>query len=70
MNGVMWLIPVALAMGGIGLGAFVWSLGTRQYEDIEGDAVRILSPDDRPDVGAGAPASRKDRTANRADRAE
>ena len=32
--------------------------------------VRILSPDDRPDVGSGAPASRKDRTANRADRAE
>ena len=52
----MWLIPVALAMGAIGLGAFVWSLGTRQYEDIEGDAVRILSPVDRPDVGAGAPS--------------
>ena len=56
MNGVMWLIPVALAMGVIGLVACVWSLNTRQYEDIEGDAVRILSPDDRPDVGAGAPA--------------
>lgn len=36
------LIPVTLAMGAVGLGAFFWSLRSHQYEDLEGDAERIL----------------------------
>jgi cbb3-type cytochrome oxidase maturation protein len=45
-----WLIPVSLGLGGLGLLAFVWALRTRQFDDPEGDARRILSPDwdDRP----------------------
>jgi cbb3-type cytochrome oxidase maturation protein len=44
------LIPVSLALGAIGLIAFVWSLRSRQYDDPEGDARRILTRDwdDRP----------------------
>jgi cbb3-type cytochrome oxidase maturation protein len=41
------LIPVSLGLGGIGLLAFVWAMKTRQFDDPEGDANRIL--DDRWD---------------------
>ncbi|MEX3314164.1 cbb3-type cytochrome oxidase assembly protein CcoS [Sulfitobacter maritimus] len=40
------LIPVTLVMGLTGLGAFFWSLRNRQYEDLEGDAERILYDND------------------------
>lgn len=36
------LIPLTLAMGAIGLAAFFWSLRNGQYEDLSGDAERIL----------------------------
>ena len=44
------LIPVSLLLGGIGLAAFFWALRTRQFEDPQGDASRILTKewDDRP----------------------
>jgi len=44
------LIPVSLFLGGLGLVAFMWALRTRQYEDPEGDARRILRKDwdDKP----------------------
>jgi cbb3-type cytochrome oxidase maturation protein len=45
----LYLVPIALALGAIGLGAFVWSLNSGQYEDLDGSAERILwDPDDRP----------------------
>jgi cbb3-type cytochrome oxidase maturation protein len=37
-----YLIPIALALGVIGLGAFMWSLRSGQYEDLDGAAERIL----------------------------
>jgi cbb3-type cytochrome oxidase maturation protein len=42
MNMLMILIPVALALGALGLGAFLWSLESGQYDDLEGAAFRIL----------------------------
>lgn len=39
------LIPVSLLLGGLGLGAFVWALRSRQFDDPAGDASRILLPD-------------------------
>lgn len=39
------LIPITLAMGAAGLGAFFWSLRNRQYDDLAGDAERILHDD-------------------------
>lgn len=46
MNVLVVLIPVSLVLGGLGLAAFLWSLRNDQYEDLEGDAWRILSEDD------------------------
>ena len=44
------LIPVSLFLGAVGLVAFVWTMKTRQYDDPEGDANRILNDeyDDKP----------------------
>jgi cbb3-type cytochrome oxidase maturation protein len=39
------LIPVSLILGGIGLAAFFWAMRTRQFEDPQGDANRILTKD-------------------------
>ncbi len=46
MNSLMILIPVAIAMGVIGLVAFLWTLKSDQYEDLDGAAERILFDDD------------------------
>lgn len=52
MNGLIVLIPVALALGLLGLGAFLWALRSGQYEDLDGAANRILFDDDgRPRRG-------------------
>lgn len=50
MGILLYLIPVSLALGALGLAAFLWSLRHRQYDDPEGDARRILNRewDDRP----------------------
>lgn len=44
------LIPVSIGLGALGLLAFVWALRSRQYDDPEGDAHRLLSAqwDERP----------------------
>lgn len=47
MTTLSFLIPVALGLGAIGLGAFLWSLTSGQYEDLDGAAVRILRDDDK-----------------------
>ncbi|TLP43824.1 MULTISPECIES: cbb3-type cytochrome oxidase assembly protein CcoS [Cohaesibacter] len=46
MNALLFLIPVALILGGLGLVGFLWSLKSDQYEDIQGAAYRILDDDD------------------------
>lgn len=46
MNGLIFLIPVALGMGGLGLAAFFWSMRSGQYEDLDGAAQRILLDDE------------------------
>ncbi|MVA97437.1 cbb3-type cytochrome oxidase assembly protein CcoS [Nitratireductor sp. CAU 1489] len=40
------LIPVALFLGVVGLAAFLWSLRSGQYDDLDGAAERILHDDD------------------------
>ena len=44
------LIPVSLFLGAVGLVAFFWALRSRQFDDPEGDANRILTKDwdDKP----------------------
>jgi cbb3-type cytochrome oxidase maturation protein len=46
MTILLILIPLALGLGGLGLIAFLWSLRSGQYDDLEGAAYRILSDDD------------------------
>jgi cbb3-type cytochrome oxidase maturation protein len=46
MNILVVLIPASLILGGLGLAAFLWTLRSNQYDDLEGDAWRILSEDD------------------------
>ncbi len=49
MNILLYLIPVALCLGLIGLLAFVWALKSNQYDDMDGAANRILLDDDLDD---------------------
>ena len=46
MSGLLYLIPIALFLGGIGLAAFLWALKSGQFEDPEGAAARILLDND------------------------
>jgi cbb3-type cytochrome oxidase maturation protein len=45
MTVLLFLIPIALGMGGLGLAAFLWALKSGQYEDMDGAAQRILFDD-------------------------
>lgn len=46
MTNLIILIPIALFLGGLGLGAFLWSLKSGQYEDLDGAAWRALDDGD------------------------
>lgn len=50
MRSLVFLVPLALLLGGAALAAFLWSLGSGQYEDLDGAAERILL-DDEDDRG-------------------
>ncbi len=49
MTALAWLVPIALFLGGLGLGAFIWALRSGQFDDLEGAAYRAL--DDDPPEG-------------------
>jgi len=46
MSALAILVPTSLCLGLVGLGCFIWSLRTGQYEDLDGAAERILLHDD------------------------
>jgi cbb3-type cytochrome oxidase maturation protein len=46
MSSLVFLVPLALLLGGAALGSFLWSLRSGQYEDLDGAAERILLDDD------------------------
>jgi len=46
MEGLLYLIPAALLLGMLGLAAFMWSMRSGQFEDLDGAASRILFDDD------------------------
>ncbi len=45
MGVLVWLVALAVAMGLVGLFAFLWSLSSGQLEDLDGAAQRILYQD-------------------------
>ena len=63
MNYLIILVPIAIAMGLVGLGAFLWSLRSGQYDDLDGAAERILLDED------DAPADTTEATGESQDRA-
>jgi len=46
VNVLIYLVPMALLLGLIGLAGFLWSLKSGQYDDLDGAALRILPDDD------------------------
>lgn len=42
------LVPLALMLGLAGLAAFLWSLRSGQYDDLDGAAWRAIVDDDPP----------------------
>ncbi|MEM6413979.1 MAG: cbb3-type cytochrome oxidase assembly protein CcoS [Pseudomonadota bacterium] len=58
MTGLLYLIPIALLLGVLGLVAFLWALREGQYDDPEGAAARILMDDD---IAKGSDAENKRR---------
>ncbi|WP_163273002.1 cbb3-type cytochrome oxidase assembly protein CcoS [Chelativorans alearense] len=54
MTNLAFLIPVALFLGALGLGTFLWTLRSGQYDDLDGAAERVLfdAPEgDQPETG-------------------
>jgi cbb3-type cytochrome oxidase maturation protein len=45
MNALVFLVPAALGLGLLGLALFLWTLRSRQYDDLDGAASRILFDD-------------------------
>lgn len=46
MSSLVFLVPLALLLGAAALGAFLWSLRSGQYDDLDGAAERILMDDE------------------------
>lgn len=57
MDVLLYLIPLALVIGCVGLGALLWAMKSGQFEDLDGAAHRILFDDDDKPL----PAKRSDR---------
>lgn len=45
MTVLLYLIPLALVLSLVGLAAFFWCLGNDQFDDLDGEAERILKDD-------------------------
>ena len=48
MSPLLFLVPLALTLGALGVVAFLWSLRSGQYDDLDGAALRIFLDDDKP----------------------
>ena len=69
MDDFLFLVPLALALGGAGLFAFLWCLRSGQYDDLDGAAERAL-PLDTAAAGDDAPNRAQDEAKLQADTAE
>ena len=50
MDIILLLIPAALMVSGVAIIVFFWSVRSGQFEDLEGDAYRIIMDGDDNDV--------------------
>jgi len=61
MTALVWLIPVALALGFTGLLGFLWALKSGQFEDLEGAGWRAIQDDAPRPLPDRTPTSRAER---------
>jgi cbb3-type cytochrome oxidase maturation protein len=61
VNVLVYLIPVALGLGAVGLATFLWSLKSGQYDDLDGAAERILIDDEPANDNDAPPPGRRPR---------
>jgi cbb3-type cytochrome oxidase maturation protein len=59
MEVMIILVPLALGLGLVGLLAFLWSLKSGQYDDLEGAAWRAIADDDPPEQEPSLEAKRR-----------
>jgi cbb3-type cytochrome oxidase maturation protein len=58
MEVLIYLVPLAVTLGALGLAAFLWSLKNGQYDDLDGAAWRAIADDEPVErVSSEAPAS-------------
>ena len=48
MSVLTLLIPTSIGLGLLGLAAFLWSMRSGQYDDLQGSAERVLNSDEEP----------------------
>ena len=48
MTILLMLVPLMMGLGLLGLAAFIWSVKSGQYRDLDGDSHRILEDHDAP----------------------
>jgi cbb3-type cytochrome oxidase maturation protein len=53
MDVLLLLIPLSVALVALIGVAFAWSVGSGQFDDLDGPAHRILADDDAPPPDAG-----------------
>lgn len=58
---LLYLIPIAILLGLVGLGAFLWSLKSGQFEDLDGAAERILFDEEEEEDKARQAERREER---------
>jgi cbb3-type cytochrome oxidase maturation protein len=59
VTGLLFLIPIALALGFAGLLAFLWALRSGQFDDLDGAGGRILFDDPPTAATMAKPLPRK-----------
>jgi cbb3-type cytochrome oxidase maturation protein len=55
MEVLIYLVPLALGLGLLGLGAFLWALNSGQFDDLDGAAWRAIMDDDLAPPQTAAP---------------
>jgi cbb3-type cytochrome oxidase maturation protein len=57
MNVLVFLVPIALTLGLVGLAAFMWAMRAGQFDDLEGAGWRGISDDDLPEASSSRSAT-------------
>ena len=57
MEVLVFLVPLAVTLGAIGLMGFLWSLKSGQYDDLDGAAWRAIMDEEPAEAASIDPAS-------------